>query len=61
MVRTRVGWLLLLFLAETLTGSVLRLFEGELDAVVALTFFIPLLIGTGGNTGAQTVSTAGRR
>lgn len=56
-VRTRVGWLLLLFLAETLTGSVLRLFEEELDAVVALTFFIPLLIGTGGNTGAQTVST----
>ncbi|MDT8306906.1 MAG: magnesium transporter [Anaerolineae bacterium] len=56
-VRTRVGWLLLLFLAETLTGSVLRLFEDELNAVVALTFFIPLLIGTGGNTGAQTVST----
>ncbi len=56
-VRKRVGWLLLLFLAETFTGSVLRLFEGELSQVVALSFFIPLLIGTGGNTGAQTVST----
>src|SRR6266542_5954570 len=56
-VRKRVGWLLLLFLAETFTGSVLRLFEGELSRVVALSFFIPLLIGTGGNTGAQTVST----
>jgi magnesium transporter len=56
-VRKRFGWLLLLFLAETLTGSVLRLFEGELAQVVALSFFIPLLIGTGGNTGAQTVST----
>lgn len=56
-VRKRVGWLLLLFLAETFTGSVLRLFEGELARVVALSFFIPLLIGTGGNTGAQTVST----
>jgi magnesium transporter len=56
-VRKRIGWLLLLFLAETLTGSVLRLFEGELSKVVALSFFIPLLIGTGGNTGAQTVST----
>jgi len=56
-VRRRVGWLLLLFLAETFTGSVLRLFEGELSRVVALSFFIPLLIGTGGNTGAQTVST----
>jgi magnesium transporter len=56
-IRTRVGWLLFLFLAETLTGSVLRLFEHELATVVALSFFIPLLIGTGGNTGAQTVST----
>lgn len=56
-IRTRVGWLLLLFLAETLTGSVLRIFESELQKVVALSFFIPLLIGTGGNTGAQTVST----
>src|SRR5581483_8646663 len=56
-VRRRVGWLLLLSLAETCTGSVLRLFESELSRVVALSFFIPLLIGTGGNTGAQTVST----
>ncbi len=56
-IRSRVGWLLLLFVAETLTGSVLRLFETQLAEVVALSFFIPLLIGTGGNTGAQTVST----
>jgi len=56
-IRKRVGWLLLLFLAETLTGTVLRYFESELAKVVALSFFIPLLIGTGGNTGAQTVST----
>jgi magnesium transporter len=56
-VRSRVGWLLLLFVAGTLTGTVLRTFEGELAKVVALSFFIPLLIGSGGNTGAQTVST----
>lgn len=56
-IRKRVGWLLLLFLAETFTGTVLRFFEDELAKVVALSFFIPLLIGTGGNTGAQTVST----
>jgi magnesium transporter len=56
-IRSRIGWLLLLFLAETLTGTVLRHFEVELATVVALSFFIPLLIGTGGNTGAQTVST----
>jgi magnesium transporter len=56
-VRRRVAALLLLFVAESFTGSVLRLFEDELSQVVALSFFIPLLIGTGGNTGAQTVST----
>lgn len=56
-VRSRVGWLVLLFVAETATGTVLRHFEHEMAKVVALSFFIPLLIGTGGNTGAQTVST----
>ena len=56
-VRSRAGWLILLFVAETLTGTVLRHFEHELGKVVALAFFVPLLIGTGGNTGAQTVST----
>jgi magnesium transporter len=56
-VRKRIGWLLLLFLTETLTGSVLRHFEQEMAAVVSLAFFIPLLIGTGGNAGSQTTST----
>lgn len=56
-VRSRVTWLVLLFAAETATGSVLRHFDRELERVTALAFFIPLLIGTGGNTGAQTVST----
>ncbi len=56
-VRKRIGWLLLLFVGGTLTSAVLHRFEEELAAVVALTFFIPLLIGTGGNAGAQTVMT----
>jgi magnesium transporter len=56
-VRKRIGWLLLLFVAGTLTSAVLHRFEDELAAVVALAFFIPLLIGTGGNAGAQTVMT----
>jgi len=56
-VRKRIGWLLLLFVAETFTGTVLRHYESELAAVVALSFFIPLLIGTGGNAGSQTVTT----
>ena len=56
-VRKRIGWLLLLFVAGTLTSGVLHQFQAELAAVVALAFFIPLLIGTGGNAGAQTVMT----
>jgi len=56
LVRKRVGWLLLLFIAEAYTGSVLRAFSDELEAAVQLSFFIPLLIGTGGNVGSQTVT-----
>lgn len=56
-VRSRLTWLILLFVAETATGTVLRHFENELAKVVALSFFVPLLIGTGGNAGSQTVST----
>jgi magnesium transporter len=56
LVRKRIAWLLLLFVAEAYTGTVLRNFEGELSSVVALSFFIPLLIGTGGNIGSQTVT-----
>jgi len=55
--KARIGWLLLLFVTESLTGTVLRYFEKELAAVVALSFFIPLLIGTGGNAGSQATST----
>jgi len=55
--RKRVVWMLALFLAEMYTGSVLRAFEDELATVVALTFFVPLLIGTGGNAGTQITTT----
>jgi magnesium transporter len=57
MFRKRLGWLLLLFVAATLTGTVTKLFQAELDTVVALVLFIPLIIGTGGNAGSQTVAT----
>lgn len=56
MFRKRVGWLLLLFVTETLTGTVLRHFEEELSEAIALAFFVPLLIGTGGNVGGQVSS-----
>lgn len=56
-VKKRIVWLLLLFVAGTLTGSVLRYFDDALSRMTALAFFIPLLIGTGGNAGSQTVAT----
>ena len=56
-VRKRIGWLLLLFVAGTLTSAVIHRFESVLAEAVALALFIPLLIGTGGNAGAQTVMT----
>lgn len=56
-IRKRIGWLLLLFVASTLSGEVIRLFQHELDVVVALGFFITLITGTGGNAGSQTVAT----
>jgi magnesium transporter len=56
----RVVWLLILIVAATLTVSVLQLFETSLEAVTALALFIPLLVGTGGNVGAQAATSAVR-
>lgn len=55
--KSRIGWLLLLFVAEAYTGTVLKAFEEQLEAAISLAFFIPLLIGTGGNTGTQITTT----
>ena len=60
LVQKRVRWLILLFLAERLTGTVLRHYDEELQQMSALAWFIPLLIGTGGNAGAQTTTTITR-
>ncbi len=55
--RSRVGWLLILFVTSMLTANVLKHFEGTLSKMVSLSFFIPMLIGTGGNAGSQTTAT----
>ncbi|EJG2189009.1 TPA: magnesium transporter [Citrobacter freundii] len=55
--KKRSVWLLLLFVAEAYTSSVLQHFEEALESAIALAFFIPLLIGTGGNSGTQITST----
>lgn len=51
--RRRVIWLLILLLTNSVTGAILKMQQDILQQVVALSFFIPLLTGTGGNVGAQ--------
>ncbi|CAN3128292.1 magnesium transporter [Mycobacterium sp. smrl_JER01] len=60
LVRSRVVWLLVLAIGATLTVQVLEVFEATLDEVVTLALFVPLLIGTGGNTGNQAATTVTR-
>ena len=58
--RLRIVWLLFLVVAATLTVSVLQLFENELERYTMLALFMPMLIGTGGNVGAQAATSAVR-
>ena len=51
--KNRIPWLMLLMVSATFTGMIITAFEGALSAQVALTAFIPMLMGTGGNSGAQ--------
>lgn len=53
----RVVWLLVLFAGAMYTGNVMAAYEDELGTVVSLSFFIPLLIGTGGNVATQITTT----
>jgi magnesium transporter len=55
-VKRRVWWLLLLILVNTVTGSIIAGQEVLMAEVVILAAFIPLLIGTGGNVGAQSAT-----
>lgn len=60
LVRSRAVWLVVAAAAGVLTVQVLDAFAGELEQVVALALFIPLLLGTGGNIGAQAATTVVR-
>src|SRR5918992_1897512 len=57
LVRRRIGWLLILFVAGLLTSQVLEHYADRLQGVPALIPYIPLIIGIGGNVGSQTVTT----
>ena len=58
--RLRVFWLVILMSAATITVWVMGLFETALATVTALALFIPLIVGTGGNIGAQAATSAVR-
>lgn len=51
--RKRFIWLIICIVTEAFTSTVLKYYSPTIQGVVALTFFIPLLIGTGGNAGTQ--------
>lgn len=53
MLRKRAGWLVLLFLGQMLSLSVIGLFNDRLLGMATLMFFIPLIISSGGNSGSQ--------
>ena len=49
----RAGWLVILVLLNLVSAGVIAAFEEQLAQTIVLLFFIPILIGTGGNAGAQ--------
>ncbi len=51
--KTRIPWLLILMLSSTFTGIIISGFETALEKLVVLTAFIPMIMGTGGNSGSQ--------
>lgn len=51
--KSRMPWLLVTIVGGLLSGQVLNIFSDRLSEVVALSFFIPMLIGMGGNVGTQ--------
>ncbi|MEU3308231.1 magnesium transporter [Nocardiopsis sp. NPDC055551] len=56
LVGARSVWLMLLIVAATFTVNVMQVYEATLEQVTALAMFVPMLIGTGGNVGAQSAT-----
>lgn len=51
--KRRIGWMVILLMLNTLTGSIILGHTKLLESIVVLSAFIPILIGSGGNAGAQ--------
>ena len=54
--RKRVAWLVVLVGVGLVSSIIIGAFEGTLESAISLAFFIPLLIGSGGNTGSQSAT-----
>lgn len=52
----RIVWLVVLIVVNLVSSGVIAAYENILSSAIALAFFIPLLIDTGGNTGAQSAT-----
>ena len=52
----RIGWLIVLFMAQAVTSNILKYYQDVLSSIITLTFFIPLLADVGGNSGTQASS-----
>ena len=57
MARQRIMWLIVLMISATFTGRIIKTYEEVLQSVVVLASFIPMLMDTGGNAGAQSSTT----
>jgi magnesium transporter len=55
-IRKRGPWLAALFVSEFFTGTALRHYDSVIQSVAKLSYYVPLLISTGGNTGSQSAS-----
>ena len=51
--KNRIPWLLVLMISGTISGAIMGLYDDLLAKVIALSTFVPLLMGTGGNAGSQ--------
>lgn len=54
--RKRIGWLMILVLVNLVSGLAIAMFEDAIEAVIALVFFLPLIIASAGNAGSQSAT-----
>ncbi|HCI69359.1 MAG TPA: magnesium transporter, partial [Balneola sp.] len=53
LVKKRISWLIVLFVGQILTALTMSGYEEVLQQIVLLSYFVPLLIASGGNSGSQ--------